>query len=226
MLNNGHEVIGDVSIVWRSRGYLPHYNSPDLVQHVTFHLADSLPKEVVRRLEEEVKAFPLDKQSVELRKKIQSWMDAGHGSCVLRVPHIGRMVQESLLFFDGQRYRVIAWVVMPNHVHVLFQTLSGWPLAKIVASWKKFTARAICDYRRTQSTVPGPATLPKDNSPVWHREHWDRFIRNESHLYQAMEYIHYNPVKAGLTACAEDWPWSSARYFCENDNQEIGLPGK
>jgi len=58
------------------------------------------------------------------------------------------MVQESLLTFDSQRYRLLAWVVMPNHVHVLFQPMNGWTVAKIVAAWKKFTARKICDDRR------------------------------------------------------------------------------
>jgi len=74
--------------------------------------------------------------------------DAGHGSCFLRKPAIAGMVQESLLTFDSQRYRLLAWVVMPNHVHVLFQPMNGWTVAKIVAAWKKFTARKICDDRR------------------------------------------------------------------------------
>jgi len=158
---------------------------------------------------------------------------------VLRIPDISRMVQESLLFFDGQRYRVFAWVVMPNHVHILFQPLHGWTVAKIIASWKKFTARGICDYYKSRNTAPAPgyANLPIGNngntnlpignipSPVWHREYWDRFIRNDRHFQQAVEYIHYNPVKAGLVERAEEWPWSSASVVYQNANREIGEPG-
>ena len=65
---------------------------------------------------------------------------------------------------------------------------------------------------RISGKAPGNANLPigKDATPVWHREYWDRFIRNERHLQQAVEYIHQNPVKAGLVARPQDWRWSSA----------------
>jgi type I restriction enzyme R subunit/putative DNA methylase len=222
---------------WHSRGYLPHFESKEKLQHVSFHLADSLPKSVLEQLEEEYKNLPSEKQAVEKRKIVEAWVDAGHGSCVLQESEIARMVQNTLLYFDGQRYRLLAWVIMPNHVHVLFQPLNGWTVAKIVASWKKYTARKICDYRRANCAnqeigVPGE---------VWHREYWDRYMRDERHLQQAIEYIHQNPVKASLVRRAEDWPWSSAGRVsgrvtgradlpigeAENvqiANQEIGVP--
>ena len=71
-----------------------------------------------------------------------------------------------------------------------------------MASWKKFTARGICDYRR--SSGDGPC------GPVWHREYWDRYIRDRGHFEKTVEYIHLNPVKAGLVGSAEQWRWSSA----------------
>ncbi len=122
------------------------------------------------------------------------------------------MVQGSLLSFDSQRYRLLAWVVMPNHVHALFQPTKGWTVAKIVASWKKFTARKICDDRRNGGE--GRRT------PIWHREYWDRYMRDQNHLQQAIEYIHLNPVKARLVATAESWRWSSAHRG--NANLPIG----
>ena len=212
---------------WHSRGYLPHIDGDGKIQHVSFHLADSLPEHVVEQLEKEIKAFPVEKRDIERRKRVEAWVDAGHGSCVLRIPDIGRMVQESLLFFNGQRYRVIAWVIMPNHVHILFQPMHGWTVGKIVASWKKFTARGICDYHKSRNAAPGNANLPIGNitTPVWHREYWDRFIRDDRHFQQAVEYIHLNPVKAGLVARAEEWPWSSASTVYQNANREIGVPG-
>jgi len=190
---------------WHSRGYLPHFDSPAIVQHVTFHLADSLPKSALQRLEAELKTLPLDKQDAERRKRIEDWIDAGHGSCILGEPHIARMVQSSLLIFDGRRYRLLAWVVMPNHVHVLFEPIDAWTVAKIVASWKKFTAREICDQLRGH----GEDVI----SPVWYREYWDRYIRDETHLRKAIEYIHLNPVKAHLVSKPEDWRWSSAHFL-------------
>ncbi|MFZ3200922.1 MAG: transposase [Candidatus Acidiferrales bacterium] len=220
--------------VWHSRGYLPHFEGAEVVQHVTFHLADSLPQTVLRRLEAELKILPAEKRDAERRKRLDAWIDAGHGSCVLGNPGIASMAQESLLAFDSQRYRLLEWVVMPNHVHVLFQPVNGWTVAKIVASWKMFTARKICDELRSANREIGvprnnqPANreigVPRDvpgGGPVWHREYWDRYIRDQRHFDKAVEYIRQNPVKAGLVARAEDWRWSSAY---EGANREIDVP--
>ncbi len=234
---------------WHSRGYLPHFENSETIQHVTFHLADSLPKAVLLRLESELKVIPEAKRDVERRRRLEAWMDAGHGSCVLREPPIANLVQGSLLCFDGERYRLLAWVVMPNHVHVLFQPISGWTVAKIAASWKKFTARGICDWRKANGEALVSRGLSKRQSgdwrsqrkerdqsgdwrsrPVWHREYWDRYIRDRGHFEQVVEYIHLNPVKAGLVETAESWRWSSA--YCRNlrraehANLEIGVPGR
>lgn len=215
--------IGGPGSYWHSRGYLPHFESPDMIQHVTWHLADSMPKAALDRMTDELKHLPPDKQRVERRIRIEAWLDAGYGDCILREPSIAQMTQECLLHFDGARYRMLAWVVMPNHVHTLFQPSNGWTVAKIVASWKKFTARQICDHRRAGNANLGNANLPIG---VWHREYWDRFIRDERHFYAALNYIHQNPVKAGLCAREEDWVWGSA--FAgggKNANREIGGPG-
>jgi len=212
---------------WHSRGYLPHFESSDVIQHVTFHLADSLPKTALLQLDAELKFLPADKRDAERRKRVDAWIDAGNGSCVLRKPAFAQMVQTSLLTFDSQRYHLLAWVVMPNHVHALFEPMKGWTVAKIVASWKKFTARKICDDLARDATlcsiprsqrdesligagVGTPISRLAASSPVWHREYWDRYIRDRDHLAQVIEYIHLNPVKAGLVAKPEDWPWSSA----------------
>jgi REP element-mobilizing transposase RayT len=172
----------------------------------------------VEQLDAQIQALPQEHQDVERRKRIEAWMDAGHGCSILREPAIADMVQGAFLFFDAQRYRLFAWVIMPNHVHTLFQPMSGWTVAKIVSSWKKFTATRI-------SAHPGSANLPIGGCgrPVWHREYWDRYIRNESHFQQTMAYMHANPVKAGLVGRAEAWRWSSASL--QAVTQESGVPG-
>lgn len=205
---------------WHSRGYLPHFESSDVIQHVTFHLADSLPQTALLQLESQLKFLSPEKRAAERRKQVDAWIDAGQGSCILRKPAIAQIVEASLLTFDSQRYRLLAWVIMPNHVHVLFQPLNGWTVAKIVASWKKFTARKIRDDQR-----PGtPISRLAPSSPVWHREYWDRYIRNETHLAQAIEYIHLNPVKAGLANKPEHWRWSSA--YPENPGNATSSPSR
>ena len=225
----GDPGVGGPGSDWRSRGYLPHCESIEAIQHVTFHLADSLPKTVVERLDLELKMLPIKKRSIERRKRLEAWVDTGHGSCVLQQPAIAEMVQNTLLHFDWERYFLLAWAVMPNHVHALFERKEGWTVGKIVGSWKKFTARRICGYLREADRVSsgkrnlngsggakddanreigGPGVGP--GAPVWHREYWDRYMRNEDHLREMIEYIHQNPVKAGLVRYAEGWEWSSA----------------
>jgi putative transposase len=186
---------------WHSRGYLPHFDSNDVVQHVTFHLADSLPKETTERLLAKNQQLDPSRRDIEKRRTLEAPVDAGHGTCWLRRPDCARIVQDALLHFDGERYRMVAWVVMPNHVHALFQTLPGWSMNTVVGSWKTYTANAIGRLVR-QPDKP----LPR----IWHPEFWDRFIRDQKHFATALAYIHNNPVKAGLATRPEDWPWSSA----------------
>ncbi len=188
---------------WHSRGYLPHFDGEEAIQHVTFHLADSLSKETIARLRFEVEHLPEAQRKRALTVRLQDWVDAGHGSCVLREPDVAAMMEGVLLFFDQQRYILFEWVVMPNHVHVLFKPLHGWKVSKIVASWKKFSASMIVKRNASLRTAPL-------SSPIWHREYWDRFMRDAAHFRRAADYIRNNPVKAGLVEKAEQWKWGSA----------------
>lgn len=141
---------------WYSRGYLPHRDEEGLIQHVTVHLADSLPKSAIEEIERALEDWPEDERAVERRRRLHEWVDAGHGLCVLRHREVAEMVQGTLHHFDGVRYHLYAWVVMPNHVHVLFEPVNDWALNKIVASWKKFTGRRIREFLREG----GIANLP------------------------------------------------------------------
>jgi len=122
---------------------------------------------------------------------------------VLKSPAAAGLVQDSLLYFAGVRYHLYAWVIMPNHVHVLLQSITGWQISRIVASWKSYTGRRLS---RMLSSAEGTESPRR----VWQREYWDRYIRDERHLFATLEYIHRNPVKAGLVRHPEDWAWSSA----------------
>jgi type I restriction enzyme R subunit/putative DNA methylase len=124
---------------WYSRGYLPHFNNQETLQSVTFRLADSLPQTKLREIETELARTTIDKVDLERRKQIETWLDAGLGCCALRHPALAALLQETLLKWDGERYRIFAWCIMPNHVHVLMET--NEPLSKILQSWKSFTGR-------------------------------------------------------------------------------------
>jgi hypothetical protein len=120
---------------WSSRGYLPHLDRPGLVQMVTFRLADSLPKGVATP----GAALATDPRA---RARIEQLLDAGHGSCALRDERVAAVVESTLHRFDGERYRLIAWTIMPNHVHALIETLPHRPLSAIVHAWKSYTSKA------------------------------------------------------------------------------------
>lgn len=186
---------------WHSRGYLPHFDSGKVAQSVTFRLVDSLPQEKLNILEEQLSLLPETLAERERRTSIEQWLDSGMGCCVLRHPEIAELVQNALLRFDGERYHLVAWGIMPNHVHVLLEPIM--PLASIVKSWKSWTGK----YARSRAMELG---LAVPGHGFWMREYWDRFIRNEEHFQKAIRYIHENPVKAQLCATPEDWRWSSA----------------
>ena len=182
-----------------SRGYLPHFDAGHGVQFITFRLHDSVPTEVIERWKQELHwtkwAAPDSKEAVTLRKRIEQYEDAGHGVCYLRDERIARLVQNALLHFDGQRYRLIAWCIMPNHVHLLIEQMPGHSLSEIVHSWKSFTTHKANE-------------LLGRTDPFWMPDYFDRFIRDEKHFLAAVEYIRQNPVKAGIVDEPEKWPWS------------------
>ena len=97
------EANGDVGAPkeWYSRGYLPHRNAKELLQAVTFRLADSLPHEKLTLLEEELSNLPENHRSTHRRKKIEQWLDAGMGCCALRRPKLAEQIRYSLQHFEG-----------------------------------------------------------------------------------------------------------------------------
>src|SRR3990172_4271643 len=98
---------------WHQRGYLPHFDAPGVPQFVTFQLDDCFP--VTRRAEWETLLSEPDDSAK--RRKLEAWLDRGHGECWLRRREAGELVEKILLEGDGRDYRMEAWVVMPNHVH-------------------------------------------------------------------------------------------------------------
>ena len=184
---------------WHSRGYFPHFDGKGVTQHVCFHLFDSLPQSMLARWREELQAMAQKEADVEWRKRIQDFLDSGYGACYLREDRLAAIVETALLHFDGQRYALHAWCVMPNHVHALFTPAAEFKMSEILHSWKSFTAHE-CN------------KLLGRTGRFWAREPFDRYIRNERHFQNALRYIEDNPVKARLGGKADDWRrWSSAR---------------
>jgi REP element-mobilizing transposase RayT len=161
-----------------------------------------VPAEIVQQWRAELNIYAgihqSDPNAVELRRRIAKYEDRGSGHCWLAKPEVAELMQNALLHFDGERYKLLAWCVMPNHVHVMYEKMD-YSLLKVAHTWKSFTAHSI-------------NRLLSRTGEVWEREGYDRFIRNETHFRNVQHYIEENPVAAGLVKTAADWRFSSAAF--------------
>ncbi|MGH2352929.1 MAG: REP-associated tyrosine transposase [Chloroflexota bacterium] len=180
---------------WPSYKRLPHFDYPGLIQMISFRLADALPASKLRALQLEAEA----RKDIRAWERIEGILNTGYGNCSLQDGRIARTVEDTLLRFDSERYYLLAWVILPNHVHVLIESIAGRSLAQLVHSWKSFTAKV------------ANKTLGRSGD-FWQRNYFDRFIRDQRHFDSAVSYIHDNPVRARLVQRATDWLYSSARF--------------
>lgn len=191
---------------WHSRGYLPHFDGGPIPQSVTFRLVGSFPGACLQEWTEELDMhLSPARAEAERRRRIEDYLDKGVGEAWLIRPAIADLVERALLFFDGERYCLHAWAVMPNHVHALLTPESAHSLSQILHSWKSFTAKKA-------------NKLLQRTGAFWQDESFDRFVRDRRHFEASISYIETNPVKAGLCHKPEDWQFSSAfrRSKCEN----------
>jgi REP element-mobilizing transposase RayT len=178
---------------WHERGYLPHRDEPGLTQFVTFHLADTFPATLVSEWEH-LWAIEDDRQK---RAALEVYLDKGRGECYLKRPEVADMVETALRIFHEVRYELRAWVIMPNHIHVLFK-VDAVPMSQILESWKKHTSNKANRLLRRRGSF-------------WAADYFDTYMRDAEHECKTVHYIESNPTKVGLARFAKDWPWSSAR---------------
>jgi REP element-mobilizing transposase RayT len=183
-------------------GNLPHWRQQGTTYFVTFRLADSLPQEKLLQWHEErarwLAEHPEPHDEATRRdyydrfpQRLQQWLDAGSGSCLLAMPGIKPLVEGALRHFDLQRYRLQDFVVAPNHVHALVSPSGEYRLSEILHSWKSFTAHEVLKVaaasRRLAETLQrrdGSATLK-----VWQKESFDHIVRSPASLERFRLYI-------------------------------------
>jgi REP element-mobilizing transposase RayT len=194
------------------RGRLPHLKKEGVVYFVTIRLADSLPAHEVARLKHERKVIleqaraaksPLTWHEEQQLlawycDKVEALLDAGHGACWLSKPEIADLVAGAVEFFDGQRYELRAWAVMPNHVHAIVWPMPDHTLSGILHSWKSDTSKE------------ANKLLHRAGETFWQTESFDHWIRDDAEHGRLVAYTENNPVKARLCKAPEDWKWSSA----------------
>ena len=198
--------IGRGFLGWHENGYLPHRDEPGLVQFVTFRLADAFPAE----LRSEWAGLLQIEDDRKRRIELEAYLDKGRGECHLRQPAIARVVEDALRFRHGVQYDLRAWVIMPNHVHLLFQ-VQDVPMWRLVDAWKGYTAKET-------NKILGR------KGKVWQDGYWDTYMRGNEHETRTRRYVENNPVKVGLARTTKEWPWSSARF--RDQYERLTLPAK
>lgn len=207
------------------RRNLPHIQPPGGTFFVTFRLAGSIPAKVLAMLHAEAERISAGLESLpasperaerlyqEDRRFFREWdafLDQGQGPDWLRIPEIAKLVADAMHFFDGQRYDLLAYCIMSNHVHIVFTPLlktadACYSLAEIMHSIKGFTA--------------GKANrILGRTGAFWLHESYDHYVRDEAELHRIVAYVVNNPVKAGLVTEWQAWPWTYVR-----DSQAGGL---
>ncbi|MDE6581961.1 MAG: transposase [Duncaniella sp.] len=174
----------------RCGGCLPHWLQEGKLQFITFRLADSIPAYKVVEIKNEMDEFlnrhpkPWNNEIVrryyDLFNKIDKYLDQGAGECVLKGPEIRRILEETIEYCDGRDYDVVAYVIMPNHVHMLMAVYAE--LDKIIARIKKYSALNINKALNRKGKL-------------WMREYHDRIVRSEFHFDHCLNYIIQNPER-------------------------------
>lgn len=201
------------------RRKLPHIQPPGATLFITFRLAGSIPMDVLRalleereRVERELARIPnkperAKRAEIEDRRFFGKWDDAldtaANGPYWLREEDIAGLVSQSLHYQDGLRYRLEAFCIMPNHVHLVCTPLEAaggiyYAMSKIMHSLKRHTGR-----RANQ--------ILRRSGDFWEHENYDHYARDKAELERIINYVLNNPVKAGLVSMPEEWKWSYCR---------------
>ena len=193
----------------RKRGeYLPHWTDNDSYYHICFHLIDSLPSNVLQTWlferkniiaaanlqKRDLTAEEKHQQALLYSKKVAFYLDKGCGYCYFWDEKCADIIVSALNFYNNIKYELYAWCVMPNHVHVIIKLNADNDLFKIIHSWKSYSATRINQVLRQKGSL-------------WHRDAYNRLIRNQKELDATIKYVWENPDKAGI----KDWKYRYMR---------------
>jgi putative DNA methylase len=233
-----------------TRRELPHWYVPGAAHFVTYRIAGTIPFEILVELQNQVKSKlkkgpPKGILAAEYQRRIHKQVFAAYDRFLdvtcridwLAKPEVASVIRENLYHHNGRKYHLLAYCVMPNHVHVLFQPINRsdkqpacrsqsvsdneppmaggtskllvptdvgetsdrrGPLASIMHSLKNYTAKKV-------------NALLGRTGQFWQHKSYDHWARDDDELERIVEYIAWNPVKAGLTREPQEWACCSAR---------------
>ncbi len=210
----GKEIYQHENLLVYQGNHLPHWELNFIAYHVCFRLVDAIPTSQKMQWLEERKQFlekfsnehqnPTDDEMKRFQylysEKVEKYLDNGYGSCILRKPDVATIVRNSLEFYEGKKYLLHAWCIMPNHVHVVLQVLGTYALSEILHGWKSFTSHSINNLLSRQGQL-------------WQDDSYNHIIRTLKEFHFQVRYVWSNPDNA----CLREWKWRWKRMET-NDN--------
>jgi type I restriction enzyme R subunit len=217
------------------RRNLPHWDVPGAAYFVTSCLVGSIPAQGLIDIDgyrESLKNRPrkLGMSEADAARerwklafaRIDRWLDDEPAVRWFDDPALARMMVDTFYFFAGQRYDLLGFVVMPSHIHWVFQPLPTWVERLGDLEHKPSPRERICRSINQHAALEGNRQLGRTGA-FWQHEPYDHWIRDADELERILLYIEGNPVKAGLVQAPEDWPFSSA-YDRRAKRLELGIP--
>jgi putative transposase len=245
------------------RRRLPHWDVPGAIYFVTACLRDSIPAQGLLEIEQLRNKLltqrPPPELSVNEWKARQwkltfacadDWLDARPAARHLEDPRLAVCVDQALAYFEGHRYELYAYVIMPSHFHWLFRPLDAWvatlPGGPALEPTRGAGFQPAETIQRQVENLPHDERAPRTprerimhsikrhsarecnkllgaRGPFWQDESYDHGVFDIEELGRIVEYVELNPVRAGLVRDPEDWPFSSARYRLEQQ-VPVGQP--
>ena len=176
-----------------SEAPLMNRSGPGALRLVTMMLEDALPAD---KLADIVDILPLEEQR-ERQRRLHHLLDSGYGSCLLADPGPANVLDQALQSFNGRQFELVSFVIMPSHVHMLVGANSGYRIEQVLLALMDWSEEQFEEHCGTKGRV-------------WSRQYREQVIRDEEHMFAAIEFIHSDPVRARLCDNAEDWEYSSA----------------
>jgi REP element-mobilizing transposase RayT len=202
--------------------HLPHIHPQQAIFFVTFRLVNSLPQWIIETLQDEFEIDMLMKNARQEKgdtlkeepyrkyfKQFDTFLDAQReGNRWLQQPEIASIIAEAIHFRDREKYDLICYCIMPNHVHMMIEisdkhhavdVIGMSYLTRVLQSLKSFTARA-------------SNKVLHRNGQFWQRESYDHIVRDDQEMERMIRYVIFNPVAAGFVKDWKDWSFTYCKY--------------